>query len=83
MEKLGYFRSAVAAVGQPTANSAGDAFVGSELGGEFLTIFPGDRVKHDLWGSGTVMSARGIGALVQFDYLGHRVFVSASALETL
>ena len=44
---------------------------------------PGDRVKHDLWGCGTVISARGVGALVEFAYLGYGVLVSASGLETL
>jgi hypothetical protein len=85
MQKLECFESAAAAtVEESTAIKADDPPFGSGPVGQFSRVFvlPGDRVTHDLWGSGTVISARGLGALVEFDYLGQRVFVSASALET-
>ena len=84
MQKLECFESAVATVEASSTISADDPAFGPETAAQFSRVFvlPGDRVIHELWGSGTVITARGLGALVEFDYLGHAVFVSASALES-
>ena len=84
MKNLEGFESVVVAVGQASKISTESPPFETALAGELYAgvVSPGDRVKHDLWGSGTVKSARGVGALVDFDYLGHGVYVSASALES-